>query len=86
MLQLTEADISHTVSLLEVIGGGRLDSQNIQALLTVRHNDDPIGFASQNVPVDEGSTVSVTVTRGNQLNGVCVCVGGLKIGCAYLAH
>ena len=73
VLQVTEADISYTVSLVGINGGGRLDDQNTDAILTIRHNDDPISFSGQIALVDEGSSINVTVTRGNRVNGMCGC-------------
>ena len=62
----------YMVSLVDVTGGGRLDDQNTDSFLTIRHNDDPVGFSSQIAPVDEGSSILVTITRGNRVNGMGV--------------
>ena len=68
-MQIPEDDIHYNVALTEVSGDGQLASSSTQAVLTVRHNDDPINFRNSALESSEGETVELVVTRGGHANG-----------------
>ena len=51
-------------------GGGRLAGVDITSSLTVNQNDDPISAQTVAPEGEEGSVVTVTITRGGRANGV----------------
>ena len=51
-------------------GGAMLGTQDLEALLTIAQNDDPVHFLSPTESsTEEGEVVEFTVMRGGQRNG-----------------
>ena len=63
------------MQLTEVSCDGELAAGMLaQSAVTILHNDDPVSFAQSLVEASEGKTATLTVNRGGQANGECVCV------------
>ena len=59
-----------TVALTSASDGGRLAVENTFATLTVNQNDDAIVVTNAAVEGSEGSTITLSITRGGRANGV----------------
>ena len=62
----------HSIDLSSVVGGGRIDSIDNTASLTITHNDDPISFAVKDTfrIASEGDVVTLRIIRGGTAVGV----------------